>query len=92
MIYAASLLFVIVTTSAVARAQPDLDKLDEKLTRHIEKAMPGWTHERDEPVVKTENVLIHFWRSPEKSVKISVMPYRSGGEAKAAFEEFVKYA
>jgi hypothetical protein len=54
--------------------------------------MPGWKHERVNPIDKTENVLIQFWYSLGTSVKISITPYRSGADAKEAFEEFAKYA
>lgn len=90
--YAASLVIIILASSGVASGQSDLDKLDEKFSRHIQKVLPGWQHERVDPINKTENVLIQFWYSSGKSVKISVNPYHSAADAKAALEEFAKYA
>ena len=87
----ASLMCALGSVSRTAVAQSDLDKLDEMFNRHLEKVMPGWTHQRGEPVDKGENVLIQFWYAPHRSVKISVMPYNSPSDARAALEEFVRY-
>ena len=76
---------------AIAQDRDELDRLDEKFTRYFEKAMPGWKHERVEPLVPTENVLIQFWSASERKVKVSIIPYRSGAEARAALENFMKY-
>ena len=91
LIYVGFLLCVVLSAPAEALAQSDLDKLDEKFTRHFEKVMPGWKHERVEPIVPTENVLIQFWSASERKVKISIMPHSSGAEARTALENFVKY-
>jgi hypothetical protein len=90
-ILAAATLCTILSALTIALPQSDLDKLDEKFTRHIEKVMPGWKHERVEPIVPTENVLIQFWSASERKVKISIMPHSSGAEARTAIENFVKY-
>lgn len=83
-------LIVVLNSSALALVQSDLDELDEKFARQIERVMPGWKHKRVEPVVKEEHVLIQFWYSSERSVKIAVMPYRSAADAKAALAEFLR--
>ncbi|HXT63309.1 MAG TPA: hypothetical protein VN696_09760 [Pyrinomonadaceae bacterium] len=88
---AVSVLCVLTVASAKIVAQSDLDKLDDKFSRHLEKVLPGWTHDRGEPVVKGENVLIQYWYSPNKAIKISVMPYKSATDARAALEDFVRY-
>lgn len=76
---------------AAAQDRDELDKLDDKFKRYFEKAMPGWMHERVDPIVATENVLIQFWSSSGRKVKISIMPHRSGAEARTALQNFVKY-
>jgi len=73
------------------QGQGDLDKLDDKFTKYFERIMPGWTHKRGEPIVKTENVLIEFWYASNRSVKISVAPHKSGEEAREALQAFIKY-
>lgn len=90
-IFAAVVLGTSLAAPVFVRAQSDLDKLDEKFTRHIEKTMPGWKRERVEPVSKGENVLIQFWSLSERNVKISVVPHRSANEAREALQEFVRY-
>src|SRR5260370_27645879 len=75
----------------IAQDKRELDKLEEKFSRYFEKAMPGWKHERVEPIVPTENVLIQFWSASERKVKVSIVPYRSGAEARAALDIFMKY-
>ena len=77
-------------TQSNAQGQADLDRLDEKLTKHLEKVMPGWTHKRGEPIVKTENVLIQFWYSTNRSIKIAVSPRSSANEARKAIRDFLK--
>lgn len=72
---------MVLPLTATAQNHPDLDKLDEKFTRHFEKVLPGWKHERVEPVYKDENVLIQFWSAPRRRVKISIMPHKSAQEA-----------
>lgn len=69
------------TSTSSAQNQPDLDKLDEKFQRYFERIMPGWKHERVEPVYKDENVLIQFWSAPSRKVKISIMPHKSAQKA-----------
>jgi hypothetical protein len=76
--------------STLAQPQSDLDRLDEKFTRYFERVLPGWKHERVEPVWKGENVLIQFWSLSNRKVKISVLPHKSGEEAREALESFVQ--
>ena len=57
-----------------AQASAELDRLDEKLTRHFEKAMPNWKHERVEPISGSgDNVLVEFWSFSDRKVKVSVL-------------------
>lgn len=91
LVYAAVVVAAVFSLHTATLAQSDLDRIDEKLTRHIEKVMPGWKHERVEPVSKSENVLIQFWSFSERKVKISVIPHRSANEAREALQDFMKY-
>ena len=84
-------LLSLILPQTIAQDKRELDKLEEKFSRYFEKAMPGWKHERVEPIVPTENVLIQFWSASERKVKISIVPYRSGAEVRAALENFMKY-
>jgi hypothetical protein len=81
----------ILLSQTLAQDKAELDRLDEKFTRYFEKAMPGWKHERVDPMVPTENVLIQFWSASERKVKISIIPYRSANEARIALENFMKF-
>jgi hypothetical protein len=84
-------LFGTLVMPSVAYAQSDLDKLDEKLTRQLEKAMPGWKHERVEPFGDSGNVLIQFWSFSERKVKISIIVHQSASEAREVFERHARY-
>lgn len=75
---------------AAGQGHFDLDRLDEKLSRYFERVMPGWKHERVEPFGNSENVLIQFWSSSNRRVKISVLPHGTGEEAHQALSEFMK--
>jgi hypothetical protein len=85
------MVFAVFCGQAAGQGQADLDNLAEKLTKHFEKVLPGWTHKRGEPIVKTEKVLIQFWYAPNRSVKIAVSPRSSGNEARDAVQEFISY-
>lgn len=74
-----------------AQSQVALDRLEEKLDRHLEGKMPGWTHRRGEPMLNSTNVLIKVWRAPEKGVKIAIVPYSSVQEAREVLRGFLKY-
>lgn len=69
-----------------------IDALDEKIRRDFEEMRPGWKHERVEPIVKTENVLIEFWSMANKKVKISILPHESAEKAHEVFKNFERYS
>ncbi|MGH9972260.1 MAG: hypothetical protein ACREBG_31320 [Pyrinomonadaceae bacterium] len=72
-----------------ARSQDlDLDRLDEKLSQHLQSKMPGWKHERGEPIKDSENVLIEYWSSANRKVKITLIPMKSVEEAREKMKEF----
>jgi hypothetical protein len=62
--FTAILLSALCITQVAAQANPDLDKLAEKLTRHIESQMPGWSHKRVEPFMNSPSVLVEKWSFP----------------------------
>jgi hypothetical protein len=90
-IFVALVLSVVCITHAWAQGQVDLDKLEEKLSRHIETKLPGWTHRRGVPMLNSPNVLIEVWSFPEKGVKIQIVPYKSAQEAREVLRGFLKY-
>jgi|SRR5882724_5636346 len=85
------LLLTFLVGQAFAQGSSDLDKLHEQFSRYFERVMPDWKHERVEPVYKNENVLIQFWSFSNRKVKISILPYKSAEEARAALQRHAKY-
>ncbi len=90
-IFAALVLSVVLVGQTFAQDLSDLDRLDTKFSQYFESIMPSWKHERVEPVLKTENVLIQFWSFPNRKVKISIVPHKSAEEAREVLQRFVKY-
>jgi hypothetical protein len=80
----------IFTGSAYAQPRSELDRLDEKFKRIIGRAFPGWQYERGEPVWSGGNVLIQFWSTPHKVVKLVVVPFGSAAEAQDALSKSVR--
>jgi hypothetical protein len=74
-----------------AQAKVDLDRLEEKLSHHIETKMPGWKHRRGESMLTGPNVLTEVWSSPEKAVKIRIVAYNSVQEAREVLRGFLQY-
>jgi len=74
-----------------AQTDAELSRLEEKSNRHLENKMPGWKHERGEPIRGSEGVLVDFWSFQKRKVKIEVVPYSSAQTAKDAFLQFSKY-
>lgn len=85
------LLTVLSPLQAVAQSPVDLDRLDEKLSSHVDTKMPGWNHRRGEPIAGSTNVLIEIWPSPNRQVNVSIIPHKSPEAARAAMREGVKY-
>jgi hypothetical protein len=85
--------FLIFAVSYVlAQDRPELETLDQKIQRHFEKVLPAWKHERVEPIVKSENVLIEFWSLANRKVKISILPHNSVEQAKETFKNYERYS
>ena len=92
-VFVAFVLLLILLGNVCAQASAELDRLDEKLTRHFEKAMPNWKHERVEPMAGSgNNVLIEFWSFSNRKVKISVLLHKSVAEAEAVMQNHARYS
>lgn len=85
-------MLILLVSHALAQQSQTLDELDEKIKRHFEKALPGWKHERVEPFMKSENVLVEFWSLSNRKVKVSIMSYKSVEEARGVFKNHEKYS
>jgi hypothetical protein len=85
-------LFALLASSALAQQSSELDKLDEKLVHHFEKAMPEWKHERVEPIAGSVGVLIQFWSFGDRKVKVSILLHKSVAEARATIQTHVRYS
>ncbi|HBB95275.1 MAG TPA: hypothetical protein DC054_07770 [Blastocatellia bacterium] len=67
-----------------------MDRLDEKFSRQLEAKLPGWKHERGEPMQGSKNVLIQYWSSSNRKIKITIIPQKSAQEAREKMEGFAK--
>src|SRR5713226_3962104 len=85
------LLGVISPVQAEAQGQLDLDRLDDKLSRHVETKMPGWSHRRGQLIEGSRNVLLEIWSFPNRQVNVAIMPQKSPDAGSTALREFVKY-
>lgn len=74
-----------------AQTDAEVSQLQEKAIRHLENKMPGWKHQRGEPIRGSKGVLVDFWSLEKRKVKIEVVPYSSAQRAKDAFVQFSKY-
>ena len=92
-VFVAFVLLPILLGIVGAEASAELDRLDEKLTRHFEKAMPNWKHERVEPIAGSGNsVLIEFWSFSNRKVKVSVLLHKSVPDAEAVMQNHARYS
>lgn len=87
-----TVIFSLTAFAAKPTNQTTLDALDEKIRGDFQETLPGWKHERVEPIVKTENVLIQFWSCENKKVKVSILPHESAEKAHEVFKNFETYS
>ena len=85
-------LSALLVSQALAQDQSKLDALDEKVRRDFEETMPGWKHQRVEPIVKSENVLIEFWSLANRKVKVSILTHESVEKAREVFNNHQRYS
>jgi hypothetical protein len=83
--------FALLVSQALAQNLADVSRLDEKLKRQSEQTLPGWTHQRVEPFGQSENVLIEFWSSSNRRVKVSILFHTSVEEAREVLQRHAKY-
>ncbi|MGH9906016.1 MAG: hypothetical protein ACRD8U_10615 [Pyrinomonadaceae bacterium] len=69
----------------------DLDSLDHKIKQHLQSNILGWTHRRGQPITGSGNVLIEKWSSPNRGIKISIVPYKSAARAQEVIRHFLEF-
>ena len=57
---------------AVGQGKLDLDRLEEKISSHLESKLLGWKHKRLAPFGGSSTVLEQSWRSGNRVVKVAV--------------------
>lgn len=86
------LFFVLMTVSVPIIAQDDdLDRLEQKVARHVESKMPGWQHKRIAPVQGSNGVINSHWQTSTRIVNISVVRYDSANKARETMQPLIKY-
>lgn len=75
----------------MGQGEVDLDSLDHKIKQHLQLNMPGWTHSRGEPMTGSSNALIEKWSSPNRGIKISIVPYKSAARAQEVIRHFLEF-
>lgn len=75
---------------ALAQDKSELDRLEDKISHHIETKMPGWRHIRSEPIEGSKNVLVEFWSFSNRVVKVSIVPQKSAQEAREKMQVFAR--
>ena len=92
-ILAAFVFLILMPGHAFAQKSAELNRLDEKLARHLEKKMPDWKHERGEPIAGSDDsVLIEFWSSPNRKVKVSILLHNSVEVSQQVIQEHARYS
>ena len=78
---------------AFAQKSAELNRLDEKLARHLQKKLPEWKHERGEPIAGSDDsVLIEFWSSSNRKVKVSILLHNSVADAQQVMQNHARYS
>jgi hypothetical protein len=92
-VLAAFVFFMLVPGHAFAQKSAELNRLDDKLTQHLEKKMPDWKHERGEPIAGSDDsVLIEFWSFSNRKVKVSILLHDSVEQAQQVIENHARYS
>jgi hypothetical protein len=86
----ACLLLGLFPVQTAAQDESELDALEEKVSHHLETKLPGWKHKRVEPIQGSKGVLIESWSFPYRGAKISIVPVKSGEEARERLQSFAK--
>ncbi|HEY0349640.1 MAG TPA: hypothetical protein VGC60_15940, partial [Pyrinomonadaceae bacterium] len=88
LLWAVACALPLIMAHTVSAQTTDLDRLDEKLRKHLEKKMPGWSYRRVEPIQGSTGVLIQVWSMENRAVRIVVVPKKSATEAKESMQNF----
>lgn len=92
-ILAAFVLLTLALGHAFAQDKAELNRLDEKLTRQLEKTMPEWKHERGEPIAGSDDsVLIEYWSFSNRKVKVSILLHQSVVDAQQTMQKRARYS
>jgi len=66
--------------------EADLDRLDDKLHKHLEMKMPGWSYQRIQPIEGSKGVLLQNWTIENRGVSISVVQMKSAEAARETIQ------
>lgn len=78
-----------VCSQALGQARADLDLLENRVSTHVQSKFKEWTHKRVQPFFPGSDVLVEFWHSPNRTVKIAVVVHQSTDKAKEEVRSFV---
>ena len=84
---------LIVTTLVsvtVGQGKADLDRLEEKITRHLELNLLGWKHRRLQSYGLSSSVLTQAWSSGKSTVLVTVAIRKSPEDAKEEIQSFLQ--
>jgi hypothetical protein len=90
-IFMVLIVFGLTAIQGTAQNQSELDRIEDKLTRQVASKMPGWKYRRGQPMQGSSNVVVGFWVSSNRVVKVSIMQHESAQHAKEVLRGFVKY-
>ena len=92
-ILAAFVFLILMPGHGFAQKSGELNRLDEKLARQLEKKLPDWKHERGEPIAGSDDsVLIEFWSISNRKVKVSILLHNSVEVAQQVIQEHARYS
>jgi len=85
------LLFLSFLIPVVAQGDNELERLDEKVIRHLEAKLPGWQHRRVNAIEGSKSTIINHWQTSTRVVTVSIVRYDSANQAKETMQPFIKY-
>jgi hypothetical protein len=87
-ISASIFLLLVVTCADAQELNPQLTEVSNALECLRKRDMPQWKRERVEPLTGGKDVLIEYWSSCGRRVKLSFMPYATETAAAKVIQEF----
>ena len=92
-VLAALVFLTLVPGDAFPQNTVELNRLDEKLARELQKTLPDWKHERGEPIAGSgDNVLIEWWSASHRKVKVSILLHKSVADAQEVMQQGARYS